>query len=104
MKELTKGNKLATNTAALGATLQLLGIESEPLEAVVTRQFKKKGDAVVSENIAIAPAGYESAAQNFQAFTWKTPRGAKPLGVISLPVSWCGTVAASPVLLLSASW
>ena len=29
MKELTKGNKLAVNTAALGATLQLLGIESE---------------------------------------------------------------------------
>jgi 2-oxoglutarate ferredoxin oxidoreductase subunit alpha len=26
MKELTKGNKLAANTAALGATLQLLGI------------------------------------------------------------------------------
>src|SRR6266404_7224955 len=29
MKELTKGNKLAANTAALGATLQMLGIESE---------------------------------------------------------------------------
>src|SRR5438477_981058 len=43
MKDLTKGNKLAINTAALGATLQLLGIESEPLESVVTRQFKKKG-------------------------------------------------------------
>jgi len=26
MKELTKGNKLAVNTAALGATLQLLGL------------------------------------------------------------------------------
>jgi hypothetical protein len=42
MKELTKGNKLAVNTAALGATLQLLGIESEPLETVISRQFKKK--------------------------------------------------------------
>jgi len=39
MKELTKGNKLAVNTAALGATLQLLGIESEPLETVIARQF-----------------------------------------------------------------
>lgn len=83
MKELAKTNKLAANTAALGATLQLLGIESEPLEAVVTRQFKKKGDAVVAENIAIARAGYDYAAQNFTAFPWKTPRGPKPLGVIT---------------------
>jgi 2-oxoglutarate ferredoxin oxidoreductase subunit alpha len=83
MKDLTKGNRLATNTAALGATLQLLGIESQPLEAVVTRQFKKKGEAVVAENIAIARAGYDYAAQNFKAFAWKTPKLAKPLGVIT---------------------
>jgi len=83
MKDLTQGNKLAVNTAALGATLQLLGIESEPLESVVTRQFKKKGDAVVAQNIAVARAGYEYAAQNFKAFSWKAPEGAKPLGVIT---------------------
>jgi 2-oxoglutarate/2-oxoacid ferredoxin oxidoreductase subunit alpha len=83
MKELIRGNKLAANTAALGATLQLLGIELDPLEAVVTRQFKKKGDAVVAENVAIARAGYDYAAQHFTAFPWKTPRGAKPLGVIT---------------------
>ncbi len=83
IKELTKGNKLAANTAALGATLQLIGIESEPLEAVVTRQFKKKGDAVVAENIAIARAGYEYAANHFKAFPWKTPKLPKALGVIT---------------------
>jgi len=83
IKDLARGNKLAANTAALGATLQLLGIESEPLEAVVTRQFLKKGEAVVAENIAIARAGYEYAAQHFQAFPWKAPRGAKPLGIIT---------------------
>src|SRR5712691_5757257 len=83
MKELTKGNKLAANTAALGATLQLLGIESEPLEAVIARQFKKKGDAVVTQNVAIARAGYDYAAQNFSAFSWKASKGAKPLGVIT---------------------
>jgi 2-oxoglutarate ferredoxin oxidoreductase subunit alpha len=83
IKELTKGNKLAANTAALGATLQLLGIESESLEAVVTRQFKKKGDTVVAENIAIARAGYDYAAHNFKAFPWKAPRGPKPLGVLT---------------------
>jgi 2-oxoglutarate ferredoxin oxidoreductase subunit alpha len=83
MKELTKANKLAANTAALGAALQVLGIESEPLEAVVTRQFKKKGDALVAENIAIARAGYEYAAKNFKAFPWKTPKLPKAFGVIT---------------------
>lgn len=78
-----KGNKLAANTAALGATLQLLGIESESLEAVVTRQFKKKGNTVVAENIVIARAGYDYAAHNFKAFPWKAPRGPKPLAVIT---------------------
>jgi hypothetical protein len=33
-----------------------LGIESEPLEAVVRPQFKKKGDEVVAGNIAVARA------------------------------------------------
>jgi len=83
MKELTKGNKLAVNTAALGAALQLLGIESEPLEAVVARQFKKKGDEVVAGNIAVARAGYDYAAQNFRPFPWKAPKGAKPLGIVT---------------------
>jgi 2-oxoglutarate/2-oxoacid ferredoxin oxidoreductase subunit alpha len=83
MKELTKGNKLAVNTAALGATLQLLGIESEPLETVIARQFKKKGDAIIVENVAIARAGYDYAAENFKSFAWKAPKGAKPLGIIT---------------------
>lgn len=83
MKELTKGNKLAVNTAALGAALQLLGIESEQLEAVVARQFKKKGDEVVAANIAIARAGYDYSARTFKPFPWKTPTGAKPLGIIT---------------------
>jgi len=83
MKELTKGNKLAINTAALGAALQLIGIESEPLETVIARQFKKKGDAVVADNVAIARAGYEYAAQNFTAFPWQAARGPKPMGIIT---------------------
>src|SRR3974390_372944 len=48
MKQICGANKLAANTAALGAVLQMLGIESEPLEAVIAHQFKKKGDAVVT--------------------------------------------------------
>src|SRR5437016_5100101 len=83
MKELTKGNKLAANTAALGATLQMLGIESEPLEAVIARQFKKKGDAVVAENVGIARAGYDSAAQNFKSFPFKAPKLSRPQAIVT---------------------
>src|SRR6476619_2585370 len=83
MKELTKGNKLAVNTAALGAALQLIGIEPEALETVIARQFKKKGEAVVAENVGIARAGYDYAAQNFTPFPWKASRGTKPLGIIT---------------------
>jgi 2-oxoglutarate ferredoxin oxidoreductase subunit alpha len=83
MKDLTKGNKLAANTAALGATLQLLGIESEPLEAVIARQFKKKGDAVVAENTGIARAGYDYAAQNFKPFPFKTPKLLRPQAIVT---------------------
>ena len=54
--------KLVKHDLRLGATLQLLGIESEPLESVVTRQFKKKGDAVITENVGVARTGYEYAA------------------------------------------
>jgi 2-oxoglutarate ferredoxin oxidoreductase subunit alpha len=83
MKELTKGNKLAANTAALGATLQMLGIESEALEAVIARQFKKKGDAVIAENVGIARAGYGYAAQNFKPFPFKAPTLSRPQAIVT---------------------
>src|SRR5437899_11478666 len=83
MKELTKGNEVAANTAALGAALQMLGIESEPLEAVIARQFEKKGDAVVAENVGIARAGYDYAAQNFKPFPFKAPRLSQPQAILT---------------------
>jgi 2-oxoglutarate ferredoxin oxidoreductase subunit alpha len=83
IKQICGTNKLAVNTAALGAVLQLLGIESEPLEAVIARQFKKKGDAVVAENVGIARGGYEYAAQNFKPLSFRVPKGDKPKGVVT---------------------
>src|SRR3989454_5214827 len=83
MTELTKGNKLAANTAALGATLQMLGIESEPLEAVIARQFKKKGDAVVAENVGIARAGYDYGGRNFKPFPFRAPKLSRPQAIVT---------------------
>jgi 2-oxoglutarate/2-oxoacid ferredoxin oxidoreductase subunit alpha len=83
MKQLCGANKLGANTVAVAATLQMLGIEIDPLEQVLTRQFKKKGDAVVQENVNLAKAGYDYATSNFRSFPFKAPRGAKPLGVVT---------------------
>src|SRR6266446_886095 len=83
MKQICGANKLAANTAALGAALQMLGIESEPLEAAIARQFKKKGDAVVTENVGIARGGYEYAANNFKPFPFKAPKLAKAKGIVT---------------------
>src|SRR5919108_2569871 len=83
MKQICGANKLASNTAALGASLQLLGIESEPLEAVIAHQFKKKGDAVVAENVKIARDAYEYSASHFKPMAFKAPRGPKGLAVVT---------------------
>ena len=83
MKQICGANKLAANTAALGAVLQMLGIESEPLETVIARQFKKKGDAIVAENVGIARKGYEYAAQNFKPLGKPVPKFDKPKGVVT---------------------
>jgi 2-oxoglutarate ferredoxin oxidoreductase subunit alpha len=83
MKQLCGANKLAANTAALGAVLQMLGIESEPLEAAIAKQFKKKGDAVVAENVGIARSGYQHAAEHFKPFPFKTPKLDKPKGILT---------------------
>jgi 2-oxoglutarate ferredoxin oxidoreductase subunit alpha len=83
MKQICGTNKLASNTAALGAVLQMLGIEPEPLETVIARQFKKKGDAIVSENVGIARGGYDYAAKNFKALSIRAPKLDKPRAIVT---------------------
>ncbi len=83
MKQICGVNKLAANTAALGAALQMLGIESETLEAVIARQFKKKGDAVVADNVGIARGGYDYAAQNFKRFPFTAPKLERPKAIVT---------------------
>jgi len=83
MKQICGANKLAANTAALGAVLQMIGIEAEPLETVIARQFKKKGDAVVAENVGIARAGYEYAAKNFKPLSFRAPKLDKPKAIVT---------------------
>src|SRR6266567_3274534 len=57
-------NKVAQNTLAVGASLSMMGIGFQALEEVVSEQFKKKGESVVTENVGIARAGYDYATSN----------------------------------------
>src|SRR3989454_243479 len=70
VNELSKGSrsKVEQNTLALAASLNMMGVGFQPLEEVLTEQFKKKGDAVVRENLGVARAGYDYAATNFKPF------------------------------------
>jgi len=83
MKQLTAGNKLAGNTVAIAATLQMLGVEFKGLEDALTRIFKRKGDAVIAENVGFARAGYDYAAANFKPFPFKAPNLGKGNAVLT---------------------
>jgi 2-oxoglutarate/2-oxoacid ferredoxin oxidoreductase subunit alpha len=76
-------NKVAQNTLAVGAGLNLMGIGFQALEEVLTEQFKKKGEAVISENVQIARAGYEYAVANFKPFAWPLPMTGNRYAVLS---------------------
>src|SRR6201997_1958462 len=76
-------NKVAQNTLALGAGLSMMGIGFPALEEVLIEQFKKKGEAVASENVGIARAGYDYATTNFKAFAWSLPMTEKRYAVLS---------------------
>ena len=76
-------NKVAQNTLAVGAGLSMMGIGFQALEQVLTEQFKKKGEAVVTENIGIARAGYDYATANFKPFAWPLPMTANRYAVLS---------------------
>src|SRR5215510_168912 len=76
-------NKVAQNTLALGAALSMMGIGFHALQSVLTEQFKKKGEAVASENVGIARAGYDYATSNFEPFAWPLPMTENRYAVLS---------------------
>ncbi len=76
-------NKVAQNTLAIGAGLHMMGIGFPALEEVLREQFKKKGDAVVAENIGVARAGYDYAAAHFTAFANQLPKTENKYAILS---------------------
>src|SRR5260370_38500531 len=51
----------------------MLGVGFQPLEEVLAFQFKKKGQAVVDENVGSARAAYQYATQHFEPFAQALP-------------------------------
>jgi 2-oxoglutarate ferredoxin oxidoreductase subunit alpha len=76
-------NKVAQNTLAVGAGLSMMGVGFQALEEVLAEQFKKKGEAVVSENVGIARVGYDYATANFRPFAWPLPMTGNRYAVLS---------------------
>jgi len=76
-------NKVAQNTLAIGAGLHMIGIGFQGLENVLREQFKKKGDAVVDENVGIARAGYDYAAAHFTPFPNPIPKTENRYAILS---------------------
>jgi 2-oxoglutarate/2-oxoacid ferredoxin oxidoreductase subunit alpha len=81
VKELAPGVRgdLVQNTIALAAVLRLIGVEFKILEDILSLQFKRKGDAVVAENVGVARAGYEYAGTHFKPFQVSLPDTGKKL-------------------------
>jgi 2-oxoglutarate/2-oxoacid ferredoxin oxidoreductase subunit alpha len=76
-------NKVAQNTLAIGAGLHMMGIGFQALEDVLREQFKKKGEAVVAENVGVARAGYDYAAARFTAFPNPLPKTDNRYAILS---------------------
>jgi 2-oxoglutarate ferredoxin oxidoreductase subunit alpha len=76
-------NKVAQNTLAVGAGISMMGIGFQALEEVLTEQFKKKGEAVASENVGLARVGYDYATANFRPFAWPLPTTGNRYAVLS---------------------
>ena len=83
VKELSNKsrNKVIQNTIALGVIAYLLELDFEVLETALKLQFARKGEAVVTENVAAARAGYDYAVANFEALPEALPTGGKPLAL-----------------------
>lgn len=76
-------NKVAQNTLALGAALSMLGVGFQALQDVLTKQFQRKGQDVVDENVNVARAGYDYATKNFTAFEEPLPLSDDPKAVLT---------------------
>ena len=86
--ELTQSrNRLVQNTVAVGVVASLMGLDFQVLEDSLRLRFQRQGEAIMTENVNVAHAGFDYARDNFEPFSYPLPEPAKPLGV------WAGNDA-----------
>lgn len=59
------GNKIYSNSVAMGATLGLLCSEFDHLSEILAKTFLKKGQGIIDTNIKAARAGFDYAMENY---------------------------------------
>lgn len=80
------GDVLMRNTVAIGASMAVMDFDLSVFNGVLADQFKRKGDAVVNQNIVTAKAGYDYVKKNFSTpfqYTIKKIDGAKKRVLVS---------------------
>ena len=70
---------LVQNTIALSALLALIGVGFKVLEEIIALQFRRKGQATINENVAVARAGYEYAGAHYKPFPVPLPDTGKKM-------------------------
>jgi 2-oxoglutarate ferredoxin oxidoreductase subunit alpha len=76
-------NKLMQNTAFIGVTTALMGIEWDVLGDALELMFKRKGQEVVDLNVSVARGAFDYAKENFEPFPETPPTTDTELGVWS---------------------
>jgi len=80
------GDRVMTNTAALGAAAGVSGYSYERLAEVIRQNFRRKGGDVVAANLRVARSAYLYAQQRYaESFSWRLVEvaGAPPRLVVS---------------------
>ncbi len=71
------GNKVFSNTVAVGALASLLGVEKERVFKLIKKVFSGKPKEIIDKNIEAAEKGYQKAAELDVSFQIQAPKKAK---------------------------
>ena len=85
VKELSGSSRarVEQNTVAVGASLSMMGVGFQALEEILGQQFRKKGEAVIAENVRVAKAAYDYATEHFAPFQRPLPRTDRRYAVLT---------------------
>ncbi len=59
------GHRIMANTCALGATAGITGYDFARIQDIIETNFKRKGEEILSKNLAVAKAGYDYAHDHY---------------------------------------